>query len=217
MEPRESGALVFISFEGIEGSGKSTVMSAVERALRAEGREIIVTREPGGTPAGDAARDILLHKADMSISPMTELLLMNASRAQLVNDVIRPAIARGAIVLCDRYAHSSLAYQGYGRELPLEVVAAICNAATGGLAPDLTLFIDVSYETSRTRLARRSGGYDRLEREDEAFHRRVRDGYLEMAKHDQRFVRIDGEREPGEVADAALAAVAVIMNGGSQI
>lgn len=202
---------MFISFEGIEGSGKSTVMAAVERALRADGHEVVVTREPGGTPAGDAAREILLHKRDIAISPLAELMLMNASRAQLVADVVRPALARGAVVLCDRYMHSSLAYQGYGRGIPVDVVRAVCDAATGGLMPDLTLLIDVSYETSRARLSERSATHDRMEREEEAFHRRVRGGYLEMAKHDERFVRIDGERAPEEVADAALAALSAVL------
>lgn len=202
---------MFISFEGIEGSGKSTVMAAVERALRADGHDVVVTREPGGTPAGDAAREILLHNREIAISPMTELMLMNASRAQLVTDVVRPALARGAVVLCDRYMHSSLAYQGYGRGIPLEVVRAVCDAATGGLMPDLTFLIDVSYETSRARLSERSAAHDRMEREEETFHRLVREGYLQMAARDERFVCIDGERAPEEVAEAALAALSAVL------
>ncbi len=186
-------------------------MAAIARALRAEGREVVLAHEPGGTPVGDAARDILLHKRDMAISPLTELMLMNASRAQLVADVIRPALARGAVVLCDRYAHSSLAYQGYGRGIPLEIVRAVCDAATSGLWPDLTLLIDVSYETSRARLSDRGRAHDRMEREEEAFHRRIRDGYLAMANGEERVVRIDGERAPEEVTDAALAALSGIM------
>jgi dTMP kinase len=203
---------VFISFEGIEGSGKSTVMAAVERALRAEGRDVVVTREPGGTPVGDAAREILLHKRDLAIDPLTELMLMNASRAQLVADVIRPALARGADVLCDRYTHSSLAYQGYGRGVALDAVRSVCDAATRGLMPDLTLLIDISYETSRARISARGRGHDRMEQEEEAFHRRIHDGYLEIARHDERVLRIDGERAPEEVADAALAALSAIVN-----
>lgn len=208
---------MFISFEGIEGSGKSTVMAAVERALRAQGLEVVVTREPGGTPVGDAAREIVLHKGDLAISPLTELMLMNASRAQLVQDIIRPALARGAVVLCDRYADSSVAYQGYGRGLSLDMVRAVCDAATGGLQPDLTLLVDVSYETSRSRLSQRNAAHDRVEREEEAFHRRVRDGYLRMAQTDERVIRIDGERTPQEVADAALAAVSAVSNERSEV
>jgi dTMP kinase len=208
---------VFISFEGIEGSGKSTVMAAVERALRAEGMEVVVTREPGGTPAGDAAREILLHTRDLAIGPLAELMLMNASRAQLVADVIRPALDRGAVVLCDRYMHSSLAYQGYGRGVPVDVVRAVCDAATGNLMPDLVLLIDISYETSRARISARGRDHDRMEREDEAFHRRIRGGYLEIARHDERVVRIDGERTPEEVADAALAALSAVVNDRTEV
>ncbi|HKU66935.1 MAG TPA: dTMP kinase [Candidatus Baltobacteraceae bacterium] len=208
---------MFISFEGIEGSGKSTVMAAVERALRSEGREVVVTREPGGTPVGDAAREILLHKRDLAIGPLAELMLMNASRAQLVQDVIRPALQRGAVVLSDRYMHSSLAYQGYGRGLPQGVVRAVCDAATGRLMPDLVLLVDISYETSRARLSQRGAAHDRMESEDEAFHRRIREGYLEIAKHDERVVRIDGERAPEEVADAALAALSAVVDDRSEV
>lgn len=202
---------MFISFEGIEASGKSTVMAALERALRAEGQEIVRTREPGGTPVGDAVRGIFLHHPEMRVHPLTEMLLVNSSRAQLVADVIRPALERGAVVLCDRYIDSTLAYQGYGRGLPLDLVRAVCDAATGKLMPALTLLIDVSYETSRERLSARGNGRDRVEREDEAFHRRVREGYLQIAQHDERVVRIDGERAPDEVADAALAALSAVM------
>lgn len=201
---------MFISFEGIEGSGKSTVMGAVERALRAQGREVVVTREPGGTPAGDAVRAIFLQPG-IAVHPLTEMLLINSSRAQLVADVVRPALARGAVVLCDRYVHSTLAYQGYGRGLSLDLVRSVCDAATGGLMPDLTLLVDVSYETSRTRLSVRGNDHDRVEQEEEAFHRRVRDGYLEISKHDERVVCIDGERATEEVADAALAALSAVL------
>ena len=134
---------MFVSFEGIEGSGKSTLLAAVESALRAQGSDLVVTREPGGTPAGDAIRRVFI-EPHFELSPMAETLLVNASRAQLVADVIGPALKDGKLVLCDRYVHSSLAYQGYGREQPLNAVRAICNAATGGLMPDLTLLIDVS-------------------------------------------------------------------------
>jgi dTMP kinase len=203
---------VFISFEGIEASGKSTLMAEVQRALRAEGRDVVVTREPGGTPIGDALRQILLNDP-FSVTPVSEMLMMNASRSQLVTEVIRPALERGAVVLCDRYMHSSLAYQGYGRGLPLELVRSVCDAATGGLMPDLVLLVDISPETSRKRLASRGDGHDRFEREDHAFHKRVRDGYLEIARTEQRVVAIDGERTPEEVADAAMAALSAVLTG----
>ncbi len=201
---------VFISFEGIEGSGKSTVLGAVERALRAEGREVVVAREPGGTPVGDAVRAIFLQPG-VAVSPLTEMLLINSSRAQLVEDVIRPALKRGAVVLCDRYVHSTLAYQGYGRGIPLDLVRSVCNAATGGLMPDLALLIDISYETSRSRLSERGNGHDRMEREEEAFHRRVCQGYLDLASHDEHVVKIDGQRSPEEVVDTALAALSTVL------
>ncbi len=201
---------VFISFEGIEASGKSTLMAAVDHALRAQGHKTLITREPGGTPAGDAVRRIFLDP-EMAINPLTEMLLINASRAQLVADVIRPALESGVVVLCDRYVHSTLAYQGYGRGLPLDVVRAVCNAATGALMPDLTLLVDVSYETSRKRLASRGDGHDRVELEEDAFHHRVREGFLELGKHDPLVVTLDGERPAEEVVDAAMAALSAVI------
>jgi dTMP kinase len=165
-----------------------------------------VTREPGGTPAGDAIRRVFI-EPHFELSAMAETLLVNASRAQLVNDVIRPALEGGTLVLCDRYVDSSLAYQGYGREQKLEAVRAICNAATGGLMPDLTLLIDVSYETSRERLHRRGNVDDRLEKMEESFHRRARAGFLDLAKSDARIVVIDGEQTEAQVFDAAMEAI----------
>lgn len=201
---------MFISFEGIEGSGKSTLMAVVERTLRAEGHDVLLAREPGGTPLGDAVRQIFLQPG-LSVNPLAEMLLINASRSQLVLDVIRPALERGAVVLCDRYVHSTLAYQGYGRGLSLELVRMVCDAATRGLMPELTLLVDISPETSRHRVSSRGNGHDRLEREADEFHRRVREGYLDIAKHDPRVVLLDGERAPEEVADAAMAALSAVM------
>lgn len=202
---------MFITFEGIEGSGKSTLMGAVDHALRAQGLSTLVTREPGGTPAGDAVRKIVLEQHELRIAPLTELMLMNASRAQLVADVIRPALARGEVVLCDRYADSSVAYQGYGRGLPLGLVRAVCDAATGGLQPDLTFLVDVSVEVSHARLASRGGARDRMETEDAAFHERIRNGFLEMGRREPRFVILDGARSTAEVQDAAMAALSAAI------
>lgn len=167
---------------------------------------MLVTREPGGTPAGDAIRRVFI-EPHFELSAMAETLLVNASRAQLVTDVIRPALEAGTLVLCDRYMHSSLAYQGYGRQQRLDAVRAICDAATGGLMPDLTLLIDVSYETSRERLHARGNVDDRLEKMEEAFHRRARAGFLELAKSDPRIVVIDGERDEAHVFQAAMEAI----------
>ncbi len=185
-------------------------MAAVDAVLRGRGYATLGVREPGGTPAGDAVRAIFLQPG-MRLDPRAELLLINASRAQLVDEIIRPALARETAVLCDRYVDSTLAYQGYGRGLPLETVQNVCAAATGGLMPDLTLLVDVSTETSRSRLAERGRAVDRIEHEDGAFHRRVREGFLELAKRDSRVVRIDGERPAGAVIDAAMAALASVL------
>ena len=201
---------MFISFEGIEASGKSTLMAAVDHALRAEGHRTLLTREPGGTPAGDAVRKIFLQPG-LRIDALTETMLINASRSQLVDEVIRPALERGVVVLCDRYVHSTLAYQGYGRGLPIDLVRRICDAATGGLMPDLTLLVDISCETSRNRLASRGDGHDRVEQEDGGFHRRVRDGFLELGSRDPLVVTIDGERAAEAVIDAAMAALSAVI------
>jgi dTMP kinase len=144
---------------------------------------------------------------NLEMRPLTEALLVNASRAQLVADVIRPALAAGTIVLCDRYVHSTLAYQGYGRGLDLDLLQSLCSDATGDLMPDLTLLLDVSSATSRERLAARGEGHDRLERQPERFHRRVRDGFLALAAQDPRVKVIDGEREPDAVLVDAMNAL----------
>lgn len=202
---------MFVSFEGIEGSGKSTLMASIERALRLAGHAVLVTREPGGTPVGDAVRRIFLDP-DVKIDPLAETLLINASRAQLVREVIAPALQGGAVVLCDRFVHSTLAYQGFGRGLSLELVRSICAQATQGLMPDLTLLVDVDYTTSIRRLSSRGNGADRLERENGEFHRRIREGFLALARSDPRTVVLDGEREPQEVLDAAMAALSAMMS-----
>jgi dTMP kinase len=200
---------LFISFEGIEASGKSTLMGAVDHALRSGGRRTLLTREPGGTAAGDTVRRIFLQGEHLT--PITEALLMNASRAELVEAVIRPALQAGTVVLCDRYVHSTLAYQGYGRGLALDLLRRICDAATAKLMPEITLFVDVSYETSCARLAARGSARDRMEREDAAFYERVRAGYVHLAQVDPRVIRLDGERSAEEVADAALAAISAVL------
>ncbi len=146
----------------------------------------------------------------LRMSALAETLLVNASRAQLVGEVIRPALAAGAVVLCDRYVHSTLAYQSFGRGLPLQLVRSVCDAADGGLMPDLAILINVSYETSRARLSQRGSG-DRLEQEDEAFHRRVRAGFKELAQRDPSLVAIDGERSQEAVAGAVLAALSPLL------
>lgn len=201
---------MFVSFEGIEASGKSTLLAAVDRALREQGRQTLTTREPGGTPPGDAIRSLFIDPK-FALEPISEVLLVNASRAELVRRVIRPALSAGRVVLCDRYVHSTLAYQGYGRGVPLEIVRMLCDAATDGLMPDLTLLVDVSFETSRRRITGRADVEDRLERESSTFHERVRRGFLEMSGSDPRMVTLDGEQSPERLFDAAMQALSVVL------
>ncbi|MDQ2872873.1 MAG: dTMP kinase [Candidatus Eremiobacteraeota bacterium] len=198
---------MFITFEGIEGSGKSTLLRAIAARLRNEGRTVVETREPGGTDVGDGIRQLLLAPGP-AIEALTETFLVNASRAQLLAEVIEPALARGAVVLCDRYVDSTLAYQGYGRGLDLRVVRALCDAAVGSRTPDLTLLIDIGLQTSSVRVASRNGAADRMELQDRSFHERVRRGFLELAAIEaDRIVVLDGERSSDLVEAAALESI----------
>lgn len=201
---------MFISFEGVEGSGKTTLLHAVAERLRAAGRPCVSVREPGGTVAGDVIRRIFLEPG-LQMEALTETLLVNASRAELLARVVRPALAAGTVVLCDRYVHSTLAYQGYGRELDLDVVRALCDLATGGLLPDRTVLVNVSLETSRARVARRASGADRIDAQDLLFHERVRSGYLALAAGDPRVVVVDGEARPDRVLDETMRALQALV------
>ncbi|MDI6710762.1 MAG: dTMP kinase [Thermoanaerobacterales bacterium] len=169
----------FIVFEGVDGAGKSTQVSLAAEALRGRGREVLVTREPGGTRLGEAVRRLLLDVKNAEMTGETEALLYAAARAQCVREVIAPALRRGTVVLCDRFADSTLAYQGYGRGLDLELLRRINDLATGGLYPALTVVLDLPVDEARLRLA--DGRRDRLEREAADFHERVRAGYLALA------------------------------------
>jgi len=196
---------VFVVIEGVEGSGKSTLLSGLAKRLRDEGREVEVTREPGGTPLGDAAREIFLNPS-VSIAPLTESMLVNAARAQHVSEVIRPALAAGRIVLCDRFTDSTLAYQGYGRGLDLAALRTVCDIAAGGLSPDLTLLLDLPVAAARERMSERAAKTDRIESEGDAFHERVRQGFLELARSPHHCV-LDAAQSPEQVLDAALREV----------
>jgi dTMP kinase len=181
---------MFVSFEGPDGSGKTTLTGLVAERLRAEEREVVVTREPGGTELGEGIRELVLHAGD--VSPWAEAALFAAARAQLVSEVIRPALDRGAIVLCDRYVDSSLAYQGLARGLGLDRVLELNLTVVDGLLPDRTFLLLVDAET----LAKRLGtAPDRIEREDEGFRARVATAYRELAERwPERIVSLDGGR-----------------------
>ncbi|MCA1635987.1 MAG: dTMP kinase [Acidobacteria bacterium] len=176
-------AAAFITFEGIDGSGKSTQLRILASELRLRGHEVVTTREPGGTPLGTRVRDLVLD-AEEQVDPLAELLLYAADRAQHVRKLVRPALESGRFVLSDRYADATVAYQGAGRGFPEELVAEVVALATGGLMPDLTLIFDLTVEESRRRAEQRSqkgDKQDRLDSEDAAFHTRVRDAYLRIA------------------------------------
>ncbi len=187
---------LFVTFEGGEGSGKSTQITRLASRLRSGGVEPLVTREPGGTPLAEAIRGLLL---DPSRSPgaTAEALLMIAARSDLVSTVLRPALADGRVVLCDRYGDSTLAYQGAGRGLDAATLAAWNRFGTGGLVPDLTLLFDVPPELGLARRGRAAGRPNRLDLESEAFHTRVRERYLELARAEPaRFVVLDASLAP---------------------
>jgi dTMP kinase len=206
---------MFITFEGSEGSGKSSQILALADFLNRQGHHVITTREPGGTPIGEQIRSVQLNPANTEMHLRTEILLFQASRAQLVEEVIRPHLARGGIVLSDRYADSTLAYQGYGyRRIDLDSLRALIHFATGGLKPDLTLFLDVEV---REGLRRRSqdGDANRLDSYDVDFYERVRQGYLEMvATEPDRWVCINASQPPDQVQEAVRRAVLARLGEG---
>ena len=186
---------MFITLEGPEGSGKTCHIPELAQTLEQAGYEVIVTREPGGTPIGDEIRKTLLKLGNTAMHPTTEILLFQASRAQHVEELIRPSIAEGKIVLCDRFADSTMAYQGYGHQTNLDQLAQIIRFATGGLEPDLTLLLDVPIEVGLQRRSEDSENWNRLDAKEEAFHQRVRDGYLEMAAaHPGRWEIVDASQ-----------------------
>ena len=190
-------AAVFITFEGGEGSGKSTQSELLARALTASGRRVLRLREPGGTELGESLRELLLHRR-AGMSPEAELLLFLAARAELVRAVIRPALDDGVIVICDRFADSTFAYQGYGRGLDLDRLRALNDWATGGLVPDLTVLLDLPTDEG---LQRKHTETDVFQREDIEFHQRVREGYLALAKAEsQRWLVMDGTADITEIA-----------------
>ncbi|KRE35086.1 thymidylate kinase [Janibacter sp. Soil728] len=187
----------FIAFEGGDGAGKSTQVRHLVAALEEAGREAVVTRQPGGTTLGLALRDLVLH--GQAVSPRAEALIFAADKAQHVQEVVLPALARGAVVVTDRYTDSSVAYQGAGRSLGAQEVADLQGWAVGGLTPHLTVLVDVDPAEGRRR---RGGTHDRMESEADAFHTAVREHFLAMAKGDPaRYLVVDGTTPPQEIAE----------------
>ena len=190
---------MFITLEGSEGSGKTSQIPALEQYLRAAGYNVLATREPGGTPIGDQIREVLFNLEHTDMDQRTEILLFQASRSQLTQQVIRPYLEAGGVVLCDRYGDSTLAYQGYGYELDINQLRTLVNFATRGLKPDLTLLFDVDIEEGLRR-RNRGGDINRLDTFKKEFYQRVRQGYLKMAQAEpDRWVVIDANRSFTEV------------------
>lgn len=204
----------FISLEGGEGAGKSTLLGGLRDYFQQRGVQLLQVREPGGTPLGEAIRSLVLDPAHAAISAESELLLMFASRAQLVREHIRPALEAGQWVLCDRYVDASYAYQGGGRGQPIERIAELERWACDGVMPDLTLLLDLPVSTGRARAAGR-GVADRIETEADAFFERVRRAYRDRAQAEpQRFRVIDASLPADQVLQAAIAATAHLFEAG---
>lgn len=201
---------VFISFEGIDGCGKSTQLRMLASELRLRGREVVVTREPGGTPLGNHLRQVLLD-LDEQVDPLAELLVFAADRAQHVRTLVRPALESNHIVLTDRYADATVAYQGGGRGFPDELISEVVVLATGGLLPDLTLVFDLPVDEGRRRAQARAAeiARDRLDAEDAAFHTRVRDAYLRIAAAEPERVRVIDAS--GSVQETQAQVMRVVM------
>jgi dTMP kinase len=208
---------LFITFEGIEGSGKTTQLALLAERLRRRGLKVLTTREPGGCPIADAIRRILLDPANHGMAPRAELLLYAAARAQHVAEVILPALAEEQVVLCDRYTDATLAYQGYGRHLDMGLIEHLNEIASEGCRPDLTLLLDMPESAGLERALQRNATQDlvsegRFEQETRAFHGRVREGYLELARRQPgRFRIIDARGAVEEVAGRIAAAVDAVF------
>ena len=214
MTPSNTPGL-FITLEGPEGSGKSTHAPRLAEYLRSLGRDVLLTREPGGTSIGDQIRLILNDHANAAMQPRAETLLFCASRAQLASQMIRPHLDRGGTVVCDRFSDSTMAYQGYGHGLDRDVLRSICEFAIGRLTPDMTLLLDLPVEIGLDRRRGVPGDWNRLDALDVEFHRRVRNGYLELARQEpSRWVRIDSEKEEEDVWSQILKAVELRLGSG---
>ena len=197
----------FITLEGPEGGGKSTQAQQLADHLESQGHDILFTREPGGTEIGDQIRRVIMSLENQGMSPEAEFLLFSASRAQVVRELIQPHLERGGVVVCDRFFDSSLAYQGYGHELDLELLHTITGFVTGGLIPDLTFLLDLTSELGLER-RKRDGRWNRLDDYDLVFHERVREGYARLANADpDRWVRIDAAQTADQIQSQIRSAV----------
>jgi dTMP kinase len=207
-----TGRGVLVTFEGPEGSGKTTQLRLLADRLRSSGRDVVETQEPGGTPIGVQIRHVLLDAKNRELCPTAELLLMFASRAQNVDQCILPALASGRMVLSDRFTDSTLVYQGAGRGLGAEVVYELDRIACRGLVPDLTLLIDIDVETGLARARSRGDQETRIEEQGAAFHRKVRDAYRQLASDEPKRVRlIDGSQSREKVAEQVWDAVRALV------
>ncbi len=202
---------LFITFEGVEGSGKSTQSRRLYRRLQKLAIPSVLIHEPGVTALGKKITRLLKWSQGVSISPLAELLLFNTSRAQLIEEVVQPVLKAGKIVICDRYVDSTIAYQGYGRGVALDAVAAVNRIATQGLTPDLTILLDVPAEKGLYR--KEEGKPDRFHNEKLAFHRRVREGFLELAKREpERWLVIDGTQSQETIASIIWERVSKLLS-----
>lgn len=209
---------MFITFEGPEGSGKTSQIPLLATYLRQQGFVVLTTREPGGTAIGDQIRACLHDVTNTAMTAVAEILLYSASRAQLVREVIQPALAAGTVVLCDRYADSTLAYQGYGRQLDLDELTQITCFATGGLKPDLTLLLDLDVEKGLARRRANRQEMNRLDLEQVAFHRRVRQGYHQLAAADpDRWVVVNADQPFAQVQDTLRKVIVARLKAVSQV
>ena len=199
---------MFITLEGPEGSGKTSQLPALAEFLRDQGYDVLVTREPGGTSVGDQIRDVLMNMKNVSIVPQTEILLFQAARAQHVAEILRPALAEGKVVICDRFGDSTLAYQGYGHQTDIRTLQYLIHFATGGLTPDLTLLLDIPVSEGFDRKIKNDSEWNRLDAYAKAFHERVRQGYLELAGEEpERWHIIDATQSKDQVQTEMRKAV----------
>ncbi len=199
---------MLITFEGLDSSGKSTQAQRMSERLQTSGKDVLLLREPGGTPLSEHMRTILLDRIHLSITPMAEFLMFSASRAQLVEAVIKPALAKGTIVVCDRFYDSSTAYQGWGRGLPVQEIKDVNMFVTGGLKPDLTFMLDIPVEAVIARKISAGYGTDRIESSGTMFYKKVREGYRTLAQEEPaRFRVIDGMQPIAEIHNQILKIV----------